>query len=257
LRSLKSKRHHFVPQHYLRQFRIAGTNQLAFARLDPFTLIGPAAIRHQCQEDYFYEEKTIDELMGENESSLAPVLIRVVEKESFDSKELVALRMLAATLHVRTRKAVETAKVVPKRIADEVIKNGIEQGELPVPEGGWKEGMMDFEGVPGFLVGSRILPAWLEMQTLSKLLRAEPGNFFVTSDHPVVLLNQCFMDTEPQRSICGIQSVRLSASLANQSDAKPILLRRQSLQSGFAQTRTDNHLQGGCGDCQFASSAEC
>ena len=80
-------------------------------------LIGPAAIRHQCQEDYFYEDRTVDELMGENETKLAPMLIRVAKKESFDAKELVALRMLAATLHARIRKAVETAKVVPKRIA--------------------------------------------------------------------------------------------------------------------------------------------
>ena len=132
------------------------------------------------------------------------MLIRVAKKESFDAKELVALRMLAATLHARTRKAVETAKVFPKRIAYEVIKNGIERGELPPPEGGWKEGMMDFEGVPGFLVRHLILPAWLEMQTLDcKLLKAEAGTFFLTSDHPVVLLNQLFMQAEPDRSYVG------------------------------------------------------
>jgi hypothetical protein len=93
------------------------TNQIAVARVEPFMLIGPAAIRHQCQEDHFYENKTVDELIGESETDLAPVLIRVAEKESFDSKELVALRMLAATLHVRTRKAVETAKILPKCLA--------------------------------------------------------------------------------------------------------------------------------------------
>jgi hypothetical protein len=201
---MKSKRHHFVPQHYLRQFRIAGTNQIAVARVEPFMLIGRAAIRHQCQEDYFYEDKNVDDLMGVNETNLAPVLIRVAEKESFDSKELVALQMLAATLHFRTRKAVETAKVVPKRIAYEVIKDGIERGELPAPEGGWEEGMVDFEGVPGFLVQHGILPAWLEMRTLNcKLLKAEAPGFFLTSDHPVVLLNQLFMDAEPHRSCVG------------------------------------------------------
>jgi Protein of unknown function (DUF4238) len=201
---MKSKRHHFVPQHYLRQFRIAGTNQIAVARVEPFTLIGPAAIRHQCQEDYFYEDKTVDDLMGKNETNLAPVLILVAEKESFDSTELVALRLLAATLHSRTRKAVETAKVVPKRIAHDVIKNAIERGKLSAPEGGWEEGMMDFGGVPGSLIQHNILPAWLEMQTLDcKLLKAEAAAFFLTSDHPVVLLNLLFMDAEPHRSYVG------------------------------------------------------
>jgi hypothetical protein len=79
--------------------------------------------------------------MGETEANLAPVVIRVAEKECFDSTESVALRLLAATLHSRTRKAVEIAKVVPKRIAYEVIKNAIERGKLPAPEGGWELGV--------------------------------------------------------------------------------------------------------------------
>jgi hypothetical protein len=159
------------------------------------------ALRPKCRR---IGRDLVDDLMGENETNLAPVIIRVAEK-----------RMLAATCMCERGWRPETAKVVPKRIAYEVIKNGIERRELPAPEGGWKERMMDFGGVPGFLVRHRILPAWLEMQTLNcKLVKAEAGNFFLTSDHPAVLLNQLFMDAEPHWSYVGFSRSGFSASLA-------------------------------------------
>jgi hypothetical protein len=62
---------------------------------------------------------------------------------------LVALRLLVAQLHVRTRKAAESAKVFPMHIAYKVIKAAIERGDLPPPpDGKWTEDMMDFKGVP-------------------------------------------------------------------------------------------------------------
>ena len=105
---------------------------------------------------------------------------------------------------VRTKKSVEIAKVFPKKMAYEVIKSGIEQGKLPAPRGGWKEGMMDFTGVAGTELKAAAIPCWLEMQTLGcKLLEAEEGSWFVTSDHPVIMLNQLFASLEPHRSFVG------------------------------------------------------
>src|SRR6185436_742708 len=116
-----NKSQHFVPQHYLRQFRIGGTKQIGVARVNPFTIIPCASISGQCQQDYFYrEDGQLDELLQECEQGIGPVLIRVSQTLQFDAKELVALRLLATILHVRTRKAIETAKVFPKKIAYEV-----------------------------------------------------------------------------------------------------------------------------------------
>jgi hypothetical protein len=201
---MSGKRQHFVPRHYLRKFCLPGTEQIAGARIEPFTLFGPVGIKDQCKADNFYENQVADDLMTQTEKDLAPVLTDVLRKESFNSKDLVALRFLVATLHIRTRKAVEAAKVYPKRIAYEVIKNGIERGRLPAPKEGWKEGMMDFGGVPGSLIKYDIIPVWMEMQTLEcKLLKAEGGAFFLTSDHPVVVLNERFAKEEPERSYVG------------------------------------------------------
>lgn len=202
-----NKSQHFVPQHYLRQFRIEGTKQIAVARLVPLTLIPRASINEQCKQDYFYrDDGQLDQLLQQCEKDLAPVLFRVSQEKEFDDKDLVALRFLAVILHVRNRKTIEVAKLFPKKIAYEVIKSAIERGELPpCPDPcGWKEGMMDFSGVAGSLMKWNAIPCWLEMQTLGcKLLEAAPHTYFFTSDHPVLMMNQLFASSEPHRSFVG------------------------------------------------------
>ena len=202
---MAGKRDHFVPQHYLRKFRFNETEQISIAVIEPFKFVGLGGINRQCQEDYFYEQnEALNDLLWRSEADISPVLIDVSRKMDFDSKERVALNMLAVLLNWRTKRAVEEAKAFDKYVAYEVIKSAIERGELPEPKGGWKEGMMDFGGVPGFLIQNAMIPCWMEMQTLEcKLLRASAGNFFVTSDHPVVLLNQFCAHLEPHRSFVG------------------------------------------------------
>ena len=174
------------------------------ARIDPFLFIPTASIGTQCQEDYFYrDDGNLDELLKDFEDDVAPVLIRVARNESFDSKEESALRLLAVTLNNRTRKAVEYGKQFPKRIAFEVINRGIDKGDLPPPPKDWSEDMVDFTGVAGTLMSATI-PCWMEMKTLDcKLLKAEPGSYFITSDNPVILLNQYFQSELPYRSYIG------------------------------------------------------
>jgi hypothetical protein len=116
----------------------------------------------------------------------------------------VALRWLSVTLHARTRKAAEAYKVFPKRIFHEVIQSGIDRGEVPLPpEGKWTEDMVDCNGVPGFLLKNSVIPCALEMQTLAcKLLKAPDRAFFITSDNPVLVLNQ-FCSAELFRNYAG------------------------------------------------------
>lgn len=212
---MAGKRDHFVPRHYLRQFRFQDTEQIAIARVDSFKFIGLGGISGQCQEDHFYERnEALNDLLGRGEDDLAPVLVEVTRRGDFDSKERVALNLLAALLNTRTKRAIEEAKVFPKHIAYEVIRSAIDRGELPEPKGGWKEGMMDFGGVAGFIIQHGLIPCWLEMQTLEcKLLRAASGTSFITSDHPVVLLNQFCSHCEPHRSFVGFSRSGFQAVL--------------------------------------------
>src|SRR2546423_1422720 len=117
---------HFVSQHYLRQFRFGESKQIVIAKVAPFRFIGLGPIKGQCQENYFYgKSKVWDNLLTACETVIAPVLVSVCERKSFDDKELCTLQMLAALLHKRTRKEVEAAKVTPRYIVTKAIQSAI------------------------------------------------------------------------------------------------------------------------------------
>jgi hypothetical protein len=198
------KNDHFVPQLYLRQFRFEKTEKIVIATIEPFKSIGLGKIKGQCQADYFYEKDlALDEIHQQFETQIAPILVEVCRAMSLNDEEIIALRCLAVELHVRTRKAVEAYKVLPRYLSSEIVKDGIARGKLPEPKGGWKEEMLKIEGAPGALMETTT-PKVLEMQTLHcKMLRAKSGGNFITSDNPVVVLNQFCANTDAHRSFAG------------------------------------------------------
>ena len=198
------KNDHFVPQLYLRQFRFEKTEKIVIATIDPFKFIGLGKISGQCQADYFYEKDlALDERHQRFETQIAPILVEVCRAMSFNDEEKLALRCLAVELHVRTRKAAEAAKVLPRYISSEIIKDGIARGKLREPKGGWKEEKMTIKGASGALMGTTILK-FLEIHTLQcKMLRANVGSSFITSDNPLVVMNQFCAKADDPRSLAG------------------------------------------------------
>src|SRR5579862_1244778 len=184
---------HFVPRHYLRRFTVNGSEEIIVSKVSPYRFEGSKGLGWACQQPDFYEgDKTLNQVLWTSENDLAPVLVRVVQNENFTEPELVALRWLVVTMKVRTRKAAEAYKLFPKRLFYEVIQSGIDRGDLPPPpEEKWTEEMVDCSGVSGFLLKNSVIPCAMEMQTLAcKLLKAPAGTFFITSDNPVMVLNQ-------------------------------------------------------------------
>ncbi len=176
---------------------------MAMARIEPF-LFKAGSIKDQCKQDYFYDDDgDLDDLLKNFETGLAPVLLRVSQEETFDEQDAVLLRMLSVVLHMRTRKVIDNSKVFDKHIAHHVIKSAIERGELPNPEGGLTKDMMDFKGGASRLIGC-VIPCWLETFTLHfKLIKAENSARFITSDNPVITLNQYFQKQKSLRSFVG------------------------------------------------------
>lgn len=114
--------------------------------------------------------------------------------------------LLSVLLLMRNRRTIELTKLLPRKVLYNVVKDGITRGDLPeCPEpGGWSEELIDFSGVAGSLVKYNAIACWLEMQTLGcKLLRAPLGSFFITSDSPVVMLNQLLNPKSTYRSYVG------------------------------------------------------
>jgi hypothetical protein len=195
---------HFVPQHYLRQFGVSDRS-ISVVTLSPYRFIKAAPIDGQCQEDNFYEKnEPLNRIIWQTENDFAPLLVRVSQKQDFDLQEANALKFLAVVLHMRTRKAAETAKLVSKHIACEFIRRGIRTGELPPPpEGEDKlEEIIDFKGATAFAM-SGVIRCWMETRTLEcKLLHASSERF-ITSDNPVCILNQFCGSIDRYRGYAG------------------------------------------------------
>jgi hypothetical protein len=193
------KRQHFVPQHYLRQFRIGESKQVAIATVAPFRFIGVGAIKRQCQEDYFYgKDEPWDDLLTATETDVAPVLVQITGKREFNAEELAVINLMAVILHKRTRKAVEAFKITPRYMATKITEHAVKHGKLPpYPDRELKDEMW------GLMI-QRAIFCWMEMQTLGcKLLQSPAGSCFISSDNPVVILNQFCIGADPNRSFVG------------------------------------------------------
>lgn len=203
----ENKNQHYLPQHYLRQFAVSGTNskQIAVARLEPFLFIPRGVISGQCQEENFYNtDGDLDRLLTHFEDATAKVLSRVAREARFNAEDAELLRILSVVLHLRTKKSVERAKEFPRHVFFEVINAAIARGKLPPAPADWSMDTIDVGGAAGQLIQNTMIVCWLEMQTLDfKLLKAGPGTHFITSDHPVILLNQLMAHAEPHRSFVG------------------------------------------------------
>ena len=200
-----NRNQHFVSKHYLRQFRIGETDTIWITKVNPLKMIGAGGIKGQCQDVYFYGrgDSKLDQMLKEIEDHVAPVLIKIASERTWNEEALPAIRMLAVELYLRTRKAAEAGKVSPRFFADRVICGAIAKGELPEPKGGWKADMMDFGGVPDVLL-AQTFSLFLETGTLGfKLLEAPAGKFLITSDNPVVALNQYAAEAKAIREFVG------------------------------------------------------
>lgn len=202
-----NKSQHYLPQHYLRQFHTGNSKQIAVVRIKPFGFFPCATIKKQCKADYFYKtDGELDQIFTKLEKDLAPIITQVADNRQFSSEELTALQLFAVVTHSRTRRAVEEAKVYPKKVFTEVIQAAISRGDLPPPPNGeWNESMVDFGNVAGHLfMKTNVMTGWLETRTMGcKLLEAAPKSSFVTSDHPVILMNEMLTSTLPHRSFVG------------------------------------------------------
>ena len=202
---MTNKRHHYVPQYYLKQFRGDDTNRILVCLVEPYRCVGLGSVKGQCQHDYFYgKDGPTDAMLQDTEQAIAPALYAVNKSRTATTEQWQGLRLLAVQLHLRTSKAAELAKVFPRFAADQIITTAIKKGELPEPSGGWRAEMMDFEGVPQSLLGLNLLACYFETAILRcKLLSAPPGSFFISSDNPAITLNQFAADAKGVRDYVG------------------------------------------------------
>jgi len=195
---------HYVPRHYLRQFAVAGSELIAVANVAPYRYRGIKGIGGECQETDFEEGNlALSNTLKMLENKTAPTLAAVVKKEDYTLVDFDDLRWFAATLNLRTKKAAESYKVLPTHMCHEFLNTEIASGRLPPPPEGLTKDIIDWGGVPSFLMRQAI-PCAMHMQNLAlKLLKPPSNSFFITSDNPVVLLNQ-YSEGKSQHHYAGL-----------------------------------------------------
>jgi hypothetical protein len=196
---------HFVPRHYLRQFTIGGSELITVAQISPLKFLGYKGIGGEsCERDYYENDAGIEKTLQVSENDIAPVLAKINQAGNFSGPEIVALQMLAVILNLRTRHSIERTKLLPMKIVRSLMEHKIKRGELPPAPGNVSlDDVIDIKGTASLTFGE-IIPCFLNMSTLTpKLLKAEAGSFFITSDNPVVLLNQFCSETIPGSNCAG------------------------------------------------------
>lgn len=190
----ENKNQHFIPRHYLREFACdKDRKNISCVRIEPYKFIESAKISRQCQEDNFYDnDEGIDNFLKEVEK-LAFICRKVANGQEIDLEEFEALKYIAIILKMRSRKAIEEGKLLSKRIFYEVIENALEAGELPPAPPSWNRDAIKVGGVCSTHIKASSDYAYLEMSTLDhKILLANDERQFITSDNPIVTINQLF-----------------------------------------------------------------
>lgn len=198
-----NKNQHFLPQHYLRLFALEDGKNIGIARIEPFKFaVGP--IKGQCQADWFYrEDGQLDDWLQETETAYGGLLPQILAAKKLTNEQLVACRFLAALFFMRTKKAAEIHGLFSRKMFFDVVNDGIAKGEVPPPPPDWSMETVGVNGVSGFLVKNMLLQCFFEMETLHcKLLEPAGSGRFVTSDHPVVCLNQLFSGETKKTKRC-------------------------------------------------------
>ncbi len=95
-KTFETKKQHFVPRFYLKQFECSTPKHVGCVRLNPYLWIPAADIGGLCQESYFYgEDGRVEKLLREEEQRMAPVLDQGVRAQHFTSEELQEMSLLA------------------------------------------------------------------------------------------------------------------------------------------------------------------
>ena len=202
------KNQHYVAKHYLKRFGGASGRTICLCHLPSNKWIASAPIASQASEDYFYgRDGQVEKFLHEIESRGDPLFARIVRERALPHNPDVQQDLLGmmVLMYARTRRRSVEMAAVPNAVLTESMKRMVKQGVLPEPPP-----QLDLEKVKVALTIAPALAVFHTMQSLPllydiklKLLLAPADHFFITSDHPVVALNQAFRD-KGHHSVIGL-----------------------------------------------------
>jgi Protein of unknown function (DUF4238) len=213
--STKKKNQHFVPRHYLKRFSFDGGRRVRLFNLTNQLFVPEASLKNQCSSSYFYGEdpgfeNALAGLEGDAESLFRQVCDqRDIPKSQSARKKLI---VTMALMHVRTERAVGPMNEMFEATLKNSMRIQYKMTGKELPDG------LDLVRIKDPATPRRLIMSFLDRyQTVAdlefRLVVAPRAKAFITSDHPVVLMNQAFFHVVKNGSINGFASKGLQLLL--------------------------------------------
>lgn len=206
--STKKKNQHFVPRHYLKRFSFDGGSRIQLFNLSNQLYVPEASLKKQCSSSYFYgEDPNIENALSDIEGRAESLFRQICDRKNIPESEADRNELLIAMslMHLRTERAAGPMN----EVLDLTLKNSMrlehKMTGKELPDG------LDLIRIKDRAMPIRIVTSFLQRYQIVldlelRLLVAPKAKAFITSDHPVVLLNQAFFEIIQDPTINGLAS---------------------------------------------------
>jgi hypothetical protein len=188
------KKHHFVPQFYLRGFSLDASSVGSF-QVRNRIFIPRASIRGQCQRSFLYgKDSGVENILGELETEIAPFLKELAKAKRFTWPSSSYVKLLTY-LHFqiyRTPKSGEAMDAMATMLMREAFREGPgipTEVSANIDRASLKSGNPTLHSMS---LSAGMTPLLFDLEP--RLLANESSVEFITSDCPVVKFNQWCQD---------------------------------------------------------------
>jgi Protein of unknown function (DUF4238) len=205
--SAKKKSQDFVPRHYLRRFCFDQGKQIRILMVATGNYVWEAALKGQCARPYFYHtDPAVEESLSEFEGRAEELFKKIATERWLPADAMTRTDILTVINVMLTRtemhaeqswKPVETLELEGFRTYLEANNEHELLKVLP-------DYQLTASNWPTQCVIRGLKTVILLSDLHLKLLISPQGVHFITSDHPVVLLNQTFANVLRDRSLGGV-----------------------------------------------------
>jgi hypothetical protein len=211
----KKKNQHFVPRHYLKRFSFDGGRRVRLFNLSNQLFVPEASLKNQCSSSYFYgEDPGIENALAELEGHAESLFSKVCDQRDIPKSQSARRELIVtmALMHLRTERAVGPMNEMFEATLKNSMRIEYKMTGKELPDG------LDLVRVKDRAMPRRLVMSFLQhYQTVAdlelRLVVAPRGKAFITSDHPVVLMNQAFFDVIKSGLINGFVSKGLQLLL--------------------------------------------
>jgi len=195
----EKKRHHFVPQFYLRYFSKDKRNIKVFSVEERRIITKNAPIRSQSYQNYMYgKHRKIEDAISLIEKETKKIFEKIVTLKKLPRKrdpDYTTLLVFILYQAVRTSFAAEQINEVIDKFVKSIIKDDVRSGKS---KGIGTEDIDKFivsvknPGLFNLSIASRIIPLLSDLNC--KLIINKTNNEFITSDNPVIRYNKYYLN---------------------------------------------------------------